>query len=751
MSRRSPRLVMTCLLLVLIVCASARAASVRTWSASTSAEFARGTLDGTAIDERGRVRLAPSVENLWGPEEGIVWAVRDDGAGGAFVALSGPGRVLHVPAQGEAATLYAAADEVLVTALADDGEGGVVFGTAPDGQVLRVDGAGEAVPLAETGATFVWSMLRDAHGVLWLGTGLPGRVMRLVSGAEVETVFEAGEDPVRCLAALPDGAVLAGTGGRGRVIRIGSDDRAFVLLDADETEIVSVAAGPQGVVYALAANGQKQPSAAKPTAPAAPAREAGSMRIVVTPPQENGEESPPPAPKPQTPAKTPAQRFKSPPGGALYRIEPDGASRRIWTSRKELPFAMLVADDGTLLVSTGDSGRIWLLDGEGRESRLLRIPSNQASAMARAADGTVLVGGTTDARVARLGAAAREEGSYLGPAVDAGTVADWGNLRWRAELPRGAELNLSVRSGNTAEPDDTWSDWVAVNGRAEAEDVASGLPPARWFQARAELRSRRGESPQLSLLEVRYQPRNREPVIEALTVEPPGVVWIRRPTQSTNRVGPFVADDPVARDVSRGLLPGKRTAVAMRKAYEAGARTFSWKASDPDGDRLRHALEIRREGSESWFPLVTELAESYFSWDARSMEDGMYRVRLVVDDSADNPEGAQREDRRVSEIFHIDNRRPSVGDLKIHRGAEGTSVSFVARDPGGSVAAVEVALDGTAWRPLSPRDDVADAEEERFELELPRRAADAAGWSLLVRVTDAAGNLGGAMWFIEAP
>jgi hypothetical protein len=340
-------------------------------------------------------------------------------------------------------------------------------------------------------------------------------------------------------------------------------------------------------------------------------------------------------------------------------------------------------------------------------------------------------------------------------------------LLWDAEVPRGAALRVEARSGNTSEPDDTWSPWTEVESGGKLSVGDTRLPPARWFQARFSLERGRDASPSLRRIEIAFQPRNRPPEVAKMTVEAPGVVWMRGPAQSSFRVGPAVADDPVAREVAASLQRGGRAARVrgtIRRTYEAGARTFSWEASDPDGDRLRYDLAIRREGSEEWFPLAHDLTEEFHSWDARAMPDGIYRVRLTVSDSLDNPNGTHRRAERLSDSFRVDNTRPSVGELEIEPSPEGLEVRFVARDPGGSVAALEVAIDGRDWTPLSPLDGVADSELERYKLIIeaddfgpsrasgpdgPSRASGLSGRSMIVRVTDSSGNLGGAMWRID--
>ncbi len=737
------RLAWAVLLCLLQAClTSSHGAAVQSWSASTEAGFARGTLDGTAIDEHGRVRLAPAMRTLWGPGDGIVWAVQPAGKEGAFVSLSGPARVLRIVPDREPEVIFRAYEDSLVTAMVPDGEGGVIFGVSPEGRVVRVSGIESEETVAQTEAAFVWSLAREADGTLWAGTGVPGRLLRMRPGGELETLFDSGDDPVRCIALYEEGTVIFGTGGHGRVLRVAKDGRPFVLFDAEEAEIVSIAIAADGVVYALAADGTKRPSTAKPPRPEVMPGEGHSVEITVRPPAENGEEQGQREAAPAATAPTKTPRFKSTAGGTLYRIEPDGTVRGIWQTEREIPFAVSITFDGEILVATGDQGRIWMPDGEGRSSKLLRIPSRQASALARSGEG-MLVGGTTDARVELLGPGPRTEGSYLSEAVDAGSTADWGRLSWVAQLPEGSRLKLYGRSGNSSEPDDTWSDWVEIGEGGGERGAVASLPPARWFQARADLSSRNGLSPLLGRIEVIYQPRNRPPQVTALAVEPPGVAWIQVAQQSASRTGPIVADDPVTRRLAQSVTLGAGAAKPIRKSFEIGARTFSWIAEDPDRDRLLYRLEIRREGSDSWFPLATGLEEEFYSWDARAMRDGHYRVRLTAEDSPDNPNGAHRTDSMISDSFPIDNSRPSVGGFEAKGEDGGYVVSFTAEDPGGRIAAVEVSLNGEEWKPLHPEDGVADSERERYEF----RCSE--GGKLAVRVTDAAGNPGGDMWFIR--
>lgn len=735
------------LFLVLALLSSvAHAVSVRSWTASSAKQFREGTFEGTALDGEGRVRLAPTLERLWGPGEGIVWDLEATDGDGVFAALSSPTRVLWLAAGREPRTWYESGDESLVAAIAPDGRGGLFLGLSPDGRVLHAEGPGEIREVADTGALFIWALTAAEDGSVWIGTGLPGRLMRYAPDGTLHTVFEAAEDPVRCILALEDGGVVFGTGSRGRLIRVDRDGRAFVLFDADETEIVAVEQGDDGSLYALAAQGSKQLAAARISSSSSNSVTVTASAPETSPENDNGKDRKDASER----AKPSAPRFKVAPGGVLYRIAQNGDYRKIWTSPKEVPFGLVRGADGLLLVATGDSGRIHAIDERGRSSVLLQIGSDQASALTRAPDGRVFVAGTTDARIEQIGPELRAKGSFISAAEDVGAVADWGRLRWESDPLSGAEVRASVRVGNTAEPDETWSEWVDLGTESGAETSA---PAARWFQVRVELvASRKGTSPVLRGLELFFLPHNRRPDITELKVQPASVVFTRNPSQSSQRVGPVVATDPIVRKTVAGLrkTPGVKP---VRKSYELGARTASWKAVDPDGDALRYRLEIRREGTEAWIPLAAEIESDFFGWDARGMPDGSYRVRLEVVDAPDNPKGKELMDRRISAAFRVDNTRPSIGEPRIRRQGGRYDLEFVASDPGGILAAAEIAVDSGDWQALDPVDGVADSAEERYSLVIeplePDPQEPERQRTVKVRVTDSAGNMGGDAWLLD--
>ena len=82
----------------------------------------------------------------------MVWAVQPAGEDAAFVAMSGPGRVLYVRGGADPETIFAAEDETLVTSMIAEGPDTVVFGLSPEGTVKRATRMGTEVEIENLGS-----------------------------------------------------------------------------------------------------------------------------------------------------------------------------------------------------------------------------------------------------------------------------------------------------------------------------------------------------------------------------------------------------------------------------------------------------------------------------------------------------------------------------------------------------------------------------------------------------------------------
>src|SRR5262249_50972131 len=131
---------------------------------------------------------------------------------------------------------------------------------------------------------------------------------------------------------------------------------------------------------------------------------------------------------------------------------------------------------------------------EGETTRLL--PGNRS----------ILAATGNMGRIFRLGETPGATGTYEAPVHDSGTASKWGSLSWRAELPQGAKITFQTRSGNSAKPDKTWSDWSTPLTDASASRISS--PNARYIQWRLEMTGANGATPILNSVSLAYLPQN---------------------------------------------------------------------------------------------------------------------------------------------------------------------------------------------------------------------------------------------------
>ena len=105
-------------------------------------------------------------------------------------------------------------------------------------------------------------------------------------------------------------------------------------------------------------------------------------------------------------------------------------------------------------------------------------------------------------------------GTFDSRVFDAGQGSDWGALSWIADTPAGTGVALSVRTGNTAVPDGTWSAFAPV---ANGADIAAS---SRYLQYSAGLTtSDATQTPTLGEVSIAYEPTPPP----AVTTTPPAV------------------------------------------------------------------------------------------------------------------------------------------------------------------------------------------------------------------------------------
>jgi len=152
---------------------------------------------------------------------------------------------------------------------------------------------------------------------------------------------------------------------------------------------------------------------------------------------------------------------------------------------------------------------------------------------------------------------------------------------------------------------------------------------------------------------------------------------------------------------------------------------------------MRYRVGYREESQSEWRDMFGEdtiLTDSKYTWDADSIPDGHYVVRVEASDEPSNPENLTLRTSATSEPIRIDNHPPRIERLEVRKGrVQGRVV-----DELGPVARIQMSVDAGPWRDVFPTDSLLDSRREPFDVQLadlPR-----GGHLFAIRAFDAAGN-----------
>jgi len=126
-------------------------------------------------------------------------------------------------------------------------------------------------------------------------------------------------------------------------------------------------------------------------------------------------------------------------------------------------------------------------------------------------------------------------------------------------------------------------------------------------------------------------------------------------------------------------------------------------------------------------------------WDTSSVPNGTYVLKVLASDRKSNPADTALGGELESSSFDIDNVAPTVQIGTLRKDGARFIVPAEVRDADSAVTKVEYSVDAQRWQIAFPRDGILDGRLESFEIRLD---ADAGGRTLVIRATDALGNVG---------
>ncbi len=777
--------IIAALSLVVALVAPLSAVTPAEWVHSTEADFAAGEFDGTVVSSLGQLRLGRQTDIVFPVDEAPAVVFALSAAGETLYAGSGVDGVVWRIEDGKAAE-FATVPGSMVACLVTVDDGVLVGTGGEEAGAYHVGKDGAVRKLWSTeGVEYVWALVRQGD-LTYAATGPKGAVYEIQANGKARTIYEAGDLAKNILCLVPDGTdrrlLLAGTDVSGLVVEIDPKRRTSrVLLDADESEISALVPDGKGGVYAatsdaslVAEDGDPEPAqqnagrsaATATTAPAAKeseeAEDEGDEDGGPAPEEDaedNGakadgakddaakaddveaddaEDAPADEDEADAAADTDAedsasgglngpiiQVLRKPltgtpgrggadggaggdaAGNAVYHIGSDGMVRTLF--RRGVMIFALLRQDNRLLLGTGNGGDVYAVSLDGDEiARVVRTEARQIAALAPRPDGSVAFGTANRGAVGILRNAPAEKGAFTSSALDAAQRAAWGTLRVAASVPPGAKVTVATRSGNVAKPDDaTWSSWSAETPvTRDFRPIAS--PAGRFLQYRLTLAAKDGASPVVTDVGIIYQVGNLAPTVQALGIVPSAVP-------------------------ANGGAPDAEGPLAWRVVRFQGA--------DQNEDALVYALDLREVGEDTWVRIAKDLEQPQYSWDTRTVSDGIYELRVVASDRPANPPQTALTGGRISEPLTVDNSPPVLSKLTVKLDGGKATVSGTVSDATSRVTTIHYAVDSqTEWVTVLPADGIADSNRESFTFTtdaLPKGAH-----RLAVRVSDAFGNLG---------
>jgi len=445
----------------------------------------------------------------------------------------------------------------------------------------------------------------------------------------------------------------------------------------------------------------------------------------------------PSAAKPLEPART------GPTKGALLRVLSSGEVDTLWSSSEETPHS-LAATKGGVWMGTGNKGQVYRVQDDRTWAMVATLPAEQVTALSR--HGEKLLAATSNpGQVHVLDSRLSTTGEFTSKVRDTETVSTWGRLRWDATAPSGTHIEVRTRSGNTGNPDSTWTDWSAPYTRPDGDAVTSER--ARFLQVKVTLHGSEAASPVLESLSAAYLQRNLRPQMQTITVHPPGEVF-QKPLSLTGEIeilglepGALPDRSPSAAAARSALPPATSYS---RKLYQKGVQTFSWKAEDPNGDTLSYEVQYRRVGESRFRILRRDLSEPVLAWDTTTVPNGRYVVRIAASDAPSNPESLALSADKESGAFEVDNTPPVVTAQPVG----GSRLRVQVKDDSSPVRRTEYSVDGGAWEEIHPTDGISDTTEESYEF-TPAPLTGPGPHMVVVRAMDLLGNVSSAR--IELP
>jgi len=703
------------LALTFVTATSAFAVVPQFWRVRNAEDFLAGEVEGFAVTSRGELRPAPAVTKIASFTDPFVLSQTSAPNGDRYFGTGNVGKVYRL--RGSKLDLVWTAPEPEIYSVVWH-DGALYAGSSPNGKIYRVDpDAGKASVLFDPKQAYIWALAFSGNDLI-AATGVEGKLFRVAPNGDGKVLFDAPDTHLRSLAVRKDGTILAGASGKGRIYEVHADGSAHALFDSTLSEISAIYVDANNVGWASGASNVLPSSApAKAQQKTQPSSSSGSTAAAAEPKKDE------PTPSVEVSysfdeGSSAASAVTGGGSGEIYRIDPDGFVQTVRKFDREMVYAITGGPNGTVLLSSGPQGRVYSMKGT-EVSLIAAVPEKQVVSIS-SEGGATLITTTNSGAVYRMESAPSQKAEFRSVAKDVERFSRFGHYRIEGNDVGDGHLAIAFRSGNTRTPDATWSAWSPATS---ASDGPIQAPAGRYVQWKLTMPNPANDIV-VDTVSVSFVNRNVAPVIDAIAVQDPAVVYITGSYPQSPQV--VEATNPDEYGIFTSLETPRDKNEPGKKVYRKGFRTVTWRAHDENNDSLRYSLYFRRKGTEKWLRLRENVEETSMNFDTSQLPDGLYELRLVVTDATDNPD-APLSDAKEGVEFQVDNTPPHIAAT-----VSGDDVMIRVTDKLSAIGKVEYSADAQKWIRLTPVDGIADSPDETYRLS---RGA-VAGKFVIVRATD---------------
>ncbi|HEX2731387.1 MAG TPA: hypothetical protein VHM70_07280 [Polyangiaceae bacterium] len=642
---------LSCLSADLLVASEGYAVGTRRIALRDSEDFSAGKLEGVAVDSAGRVRASFNLGSIAVEGATNTWAALHTKGGSVLIATGNEGRVFELNAG--SVKEIGKVDGLAATSLVEAWDGSVIIGSLPHGKLYEYKAGKFSEWTAIPDAQHILQLAFDAQNqVLYAATGPEGKLYRITRDKKAQVYLDVDEEHLTSVA-VANGKVFVGGGDKAKLYAVDAPGRASVLYDFGRTEVRAIVAGKAGDIYAIA-------------------NELSSKASLPSGTKNDNDSAGPGGSSAKTKGK-----------GTLYHFDKNGVPEQLLDDTSEHYTSLALDDQGSPYVGTGSEGKVYTVDSNRNSVLVADTQERQVPALLLNGKDRSLI--SSDPVVVHpVRGVGGADSTWTSAVIDAGLRAHFGRLDWAAE----GKVEIATRSGNAAEPDDTWSQWSAP--LTQPGEIQS--PPARFFQVRA--RFNQDANAVLSEVSIPFITDNLRATISSVQFENSSSKAMAKPSAKLIASGGPISERP-DEDIS-----------------------ITWKVDNPDKDDLRYWLKYKREGTSEWFDILDpneKLTKTSYSWDTADLPEGRYRVRVIVSDVLSNSPDRALQHQLDSYVVFVDNTPPEVRGLKV----DGHMLSGTATDGIGPIARIEVAVAGSdEWYSVTPADGVLDEPSEEFRLDL---------------------------------